>query len=352
MICKLSTIFFFSLSIAAAKALSLTGTGVYKKISCTPFVAPRFDEFSDQIIGFWSVKNKEADDENDLVYVGDVNEVMRSCGGAVQGIREFQLPKVITSEVESSTEQQEKEEGLFMNRANDGFIYFECGSYISVPTKISDLLKPNDDSTSSSYSFLSSLSYPSKPYKSRMLSNIVISSNNDNLSVSSSYGWSMIKKKVDLNTQEDTEGRQLQALDLDTESTNNSMPIIWEKEIVCRMPSFNQPWMLNRAKWEIYKNEMNTQEESSEESDSKDDDLPSNQGWINVLKYDQTIDLQDSEIGSPGLGSILRESRIDNAYVIQICSKCKSTGQIKGLTSCYDIASGDLKVVLLQHGKL
>ena len=51
-----------------------------------------------------------------------VEEVMRSCGGAVQGIRE---PFIVTT----TNENEDDKAGLYLNRANDGFVFYDHGDY-------------------------------------------------------------------------------------------------------------------------------------------------------------------------------------------------------------------------------
>ena len=79
--------------------------------SCPP---PRFDVFGEQILGSWKYDAKQEPQS--------VEEVMRSCGGAVQGIREI----------------SRGEEGIYLNRADDGFLFWDCGSFVHIP--ISDLM--------------------------------------------------------------------------------------------------------------------------------------------------------------------------------------------------------------------
>jgi hypothetical protein len=69
----------------------------------TSAAAPRFDTFCDALAGQWIPIHGDADDRS-----VEVEEVMRSCGGAVQGI---------------------KDRGVYHNRATEGFTYFQCGSY-------------------------------------------------------------------------------------------------------------------------------------------------------------------------------------------------------------------------------
>lgn len=59
-------------------------------VTFRPSLPPRFDDFSDKLLGEWRWRNNEGDDVDDdrEARCGSVQEVMRSCGGAVQGIRE------------------------------------------------------------------------------------------------------------------------------------------------------------------------------------------------------------------------------------------------------------------------
>ena len=84
---------------------------------CKPLAAPRFDTFAESIVGSW----KYIHPNNDEITVSDVEEVMRSCGGAVQGIREIPL----SNELRCSNGDYR----TYHNRADDGFVYFDCGSY-------------------------------------------------------------------------------------------------------------------------------------------------------------------------------------------------------------------------------
>lgn len=67
----------------------------------TKTTAPSFDKFLDSIVGDWAGGER-------------VEEVMRACGGAVAGIRESSVgPEWV----------------IEMNRGNDGFVFFNDGSY-------------------------------------------------------------------------------------------------------------------------------------------------------------------------------------------------------------------------------
>lgn len=93
----------------SARGMTIAGNQGSILSSFTPCAAPRFDAFSEQLVCSWI--GPSGDDRV------PVEEVMRSCGGAVQGIRE------------QAVMDQEKKEGLYLNRANDGFIFIRRGHF-------------------------------------------------------------------------------------------------------------------------------------------------------------------------------------------------------------------------------
>ena len=85
----------------------------------TTALAPSFDTFSAAATGSWHGTLYEwPGDTNGAACESVVDEVMRSCGGAVQGIRVG--------------------EGPLLNRQDDGFCFFDCGSWTQGPTKLTD----------------------------------------------------------------------------------------------------------------------------------------------------------------------------------------------------------------------
>ena len=85
----------------------------------TSALAPSFDTFSVAATGSWhGTQYKWPGDTNGVACEVVVDEVMRSCGGAVQGIR--------------------VDDGPLLNRQDDGFCFFDCGSWTQGPTKIAD----------------------------------------------------------------------------------------------------------------------------------------------------------------------------------------------------------------------
>ena len=85
----------------------------------TAALAPSFDTFSAAATGSWTGTLYEwPGDTNGAACESVVDEVMRSCGGAVQGVR--------------------VDDGPLLNRQDDGFCFFDCGSWTQGPTKIAD----------------------------------------------------------------------------------------------------------------------------------------------------------------------------------------------------------------------
>ena len=85
----------------------------------TNALAPNFDTFSAAATGSWhGTQYQWPGDKNGVPCTAVVEEVMRSCGGAVQGVR--------------------VDDGPLLNRQDDGFCFFDCGSWTQGPTKIAD----------------------------------------------------------------------------------------------------------------------------------------------------------------------------------------------------------------------
>ena len=85
----------------------------------TNALAPSFDAFSAAATGSWTgTQYQWPVDTNGVACETVVDEVMRSCGGAVQGVRVG--------------------DGPLLNRQDDGFCFFNCGSWTQGPTKIAD----------------------------------------------------------------------------------------------------------------------------------------------------------------------------------------------------------------------
>ena len=86
----------------------------------TAALAPSFDTFSAAATGSWHGTQYEWPGDTDGVACTTVvDEVMRSCGGAVQGVRVG--------------------DGPLLNRQDDGFCFFDCGSWTQGPTALAEV---------------------------------------------------------------------------------------------------------------------------------------------------------------------------------------------------------------------
>ena len=88
----------------------------------TSALAPSFDTFSVAATGSWTGTQYEWTPDgatNGVPCEVVVDEVMRSCGGAVQGVR--------------------VDDGPLLNRQDDGFCFFDCGSWTQGPTALAEV---------------------------------------------------------------------------------------------------------------------------------------------------------------------------------------------------------------------
>jgi len=169
----------------------------------TPCAAPRFDVFSERLICSWTDETNEK---------SSVEEVMRSCGGAVQGVREM----TIVSPAGASGE----DDGLYLNRANDGFVFMDSGFYTFGPTSISeDTMK---DLNVVNFMFGKT---------SRLLLT----------GTTSGQDASFLRKTFG--------GSDLLSPEIEWADDYDKFPVMFESVIQCSTPGPGQPWNLQRAKW-------------------------------------------------------------------------------------------------------
>ena len=184
--------------------LKLCNVQFSQSLSFTSAAAPRFDVFLSSITSDqWLNNAKEGDSSKIMDHV--VEEVMRSCGGAVQGIREFDV---------------------YSNRADDSFIFYDCGSY---------------STGSGLYSF------SIKDGGERFIISVKSDLNDDQLIRDKSNGFEVkVLQRKDSIYNEDIEwsGENVSS-HLTIINTMNSLKILR-----CKMSSLSQNWMLQRVKWE------------------------------------------------------------------------------------------------------
>ncbi|EJK65668.1 hypothetical protein THAOC_13448 [Thalassiosira oceanica] len=185
-----------------------------------PGLSPSFSEFANSSVGPWSFVDEKL--ENPVSC--EVEEVMRSCGGAVQGIRELPIKFLFESEDEG--------ERSYHNRADGGFVYFDDGSYSAAGTKCSS---SSAGVLSNSGPVMASLSFPGNRRLWLNAKEPVLAGNPTNDHIPAKMlELSRIKPLVKSNR----------------ECNTKTMPLIqWSSILRARMPS-PQPWSLPRSKWE------------------------------------------------------------------------------------------------------
>jgi len=187
-----SVTFILFVTTAVFLASSLRATTALTISSCA---APRFDTFLSSLIS-----EKWFDDHGNHHVI---EEVMRSCGGAVQGVRELDD---------------------YHNRADDSFVYYDCGSY----------------STSSGvYSFVMNEGKTRVIFK--MGNDEITDERSCNLNVE--YFVEIHRSKIGL---EWTEMHSPLSTDIADQIKGKHV----KSRLRCRMPAPNQNWMFQRLKWE------------------------------------------------------------------------------------------------------
>ena len=293
--------------------------------SCPP---PRFDTFADATLGKWQFGPIIPDQAR------EVEEVMRSCGGAVQGIREIVLPNVANN-AEIDTNQVGDQQGRYHNRADDGFVYFDSGSYSAGPVQIAD---------GDAVEFMASLSFGSMVPKRRLIvsascqvnsaaagSNMLLKPNNE-----TNFGVLVGLSRVPFRQPNDVGMTELPSVQDLKAFAGPACEINWQKETICKMASSSQPWTLQRAKWESIVNEE-FGEETCGENPSKGKPTRSDlMGWVRLLDGEEIV--VSSNAGEEGLA-------------IQIGALCAKTKEASAVVRYYD-TKGKLQGVILQEGML
>jgi hypothetical protein len=232
--------------------LKLLMGGVYQARvkSFSPTTPPRFDRFYDAIQGFWYDKKE---------LLAAVEEVMHSCGDTV-GISEavpIEAPQ-------------------YLNRANDGFIYSNDGSYSSGPIKINSEPQP----------FWTSLMVGKGR---RLLLYTDMRVVNGTVDFEEVAVMALTKKPDEILLQE-----------------SDPLNVDWQTERRCRMSTPSQPWNLQRATWEVNSAPV-IDEVKGEVTNNNDESTKSIQIWFGC----ETMD--DSSV-SVTIGAICYQTNICRAF--------------------------------------
>ena len=117
------------------KGMFIFGKFVYVCICCCHYtsalVVPSFSVASERCLGSWvgafTLSSPSLSPSPSIWKVTsvEVEEVMRSCGGTVQGFEE----------IRKNSDDNEAPVSMYMNRADEKFTFFDCGSYCVGPVK-------------------------------------------------------------------------------------------------------------------------------------------------------------------------------------------------------------------------
>ena len=286
------------------RAISLTrkAAGSTSKLHATisstswkPFVQPRFDEFANCIVGPWVARAS-------LTEKHEVEEVMRSCGGAVQGIKELSL-SVISPSKDASQEK------IYLNRADGGFVYVDDGSYSFGPEKWN---------LTSEAVVMTSLTFTGSQ---RGWLTSKLSSEKGMLPQSTVLEMFRPISSVTENLKDDNIEKE------DTVPT-----VHWDRLKRVRMPNPSQPWVLARAKWEqqILQDEVGN------------DDDPLGTGSLIGWSFIETADSDENELFGDILGS-------ERSFCVHMMAICQESAVARSTTRCYD-STGLLKGVAFLEG--
>lgn len=279
-----------------------------------PTVPPRFDNFCEQIVGAWNPSKSSGS-----CTARQVEEVMRSCGGAVQDIRE-----------QTNMSNSNIGESMYLNRADDGFVYFDCGTYTKCPTQLQmiqdDIPASLSEEDSIILPIVASISFSTEP-KSRLIFDIATDSC---IALIKSSGLATYE------TQSTT----------DVGNKKSNLPdITWGKETICRMEHGNQPWVLQRAKWEasssIYDHLLQNKCKMNA------DEITLN-GWIH--SWDMTNHGSESDSfqsNNPNHATFLLPNK--TSRIIDMGGVCVNSGEVKSLFIYYD-DKGFLQAIVLKEG--
>lgn len=254
---------------------------------------------------------------------------MRSCGGAVQGIRELPLSLIFPK-----PEISEEEDRTYHNRADGGFVYVDDGSYCSGPEHWN---WNADNETSRDSVMMASLAFPNN--RRRMWLTIKSSDASKVVAKCPKEQHLLNSKVLELSrpTPKSLTDSNEESNDSDTIAlTSSNIPtIIWSEVQRVRMPSSNQPWTLARAKWEKQQLLADTNEEIKDAANEMKSFTGKLRGWAYINQDDNNL-FEDVA------------SNTVNLHMLAVCSESKVA---RSAVRCYD-ADGSLKSVVFLTGLL
>eukprot|EP00522_Entomoneis_paludosa_P012063 CAMPEP_0172443934 /NCGR_PEP_ID=MMETSP1065-20121228/4112_1 /TAXON_ID=265537 /ORGANISM="Amphiprora paludosa, Strain CCMP125" /LENGTH=279 /DNA_ID=CAMNT_0013194339 /DNA_START=177 /DNA_END=1016 /DNA_ORIENTATION=+ len=182
--------------------------------------------------GTWQcIAETNPDSTNDDAW--PVEEVMRSCGGAVQGVNEIPMTT-------ATLNKEEEYSRMYLNRANDEFLIMNDGASYTCRV-VSQKQQEQSISTT-----LTSLTLPTANPPRRLLVQEQQPSS-DATRITTACLLDRVSSSSSLTTNSDNTQPSLSLITAD----NNLPQVTWNRHIRCRMPSPSMPWMVQRLKWEV-----------------------------------------------------------------------------------------------------
>ena len=307
-------------------AWSLTTTTT--KIAFRPMAAPRFDTFAETLVGTAWISHDDNDNVNDITTTTtcvSVEEVMRSCGGAVQGFHEIIHHVLIQEEEEEDTTPTTTTTTThYMNRANDEFLFLDNGSY----TCRIDSKEQNSTTTTT----LTNLPLPSTGKKRRRV--LVKSTTTDD-----TQAW-LLRLNGAASPPDETDALPSLIDFRATTSNKNHAPttIHWTHHTRCRMPSASMPWMAQRLTWEqCYCNQQDEPTSSSDDPTTNNNEEPINEDeskpWsgeirLSIGSMDDTMSILPE--------SVFVQQSASSSHVSYVMIQCLTTQQVLCVAHQYD----------------
>lgn len=310
----------------------LCATPSFASAPWKPCAQPRFDEFASSTVGPWTIVTN-AEDGAAAPTVHEVEEVMRSCGGAIQGIRELPLSSLF-----ETTDGEDHR--TYHNRADGGFVYADDGSYGAGPEAWDwNASDENGEMASEAKHLMASLAFPDRR---RMWIAAELSEASAVAKCSSaerSAMHQMSPKFLELwrpvsTLDQGDEGSEDSHGTTDLNASQLRNDINWELIQRVRMPNSNQPWSLARAKWE--------KKIVERDEGVKEYDVSKGLGPLTGFVFVESISEKDEIFGDVGAADAT------NVHFLAVCSASKVA---RSVVRCYD-ATGSLKSVAFLDGSL
>jgi len=287
-------------------------------IEWKPFAQPRFDEFASCTVGPWTTMSQSTSDATSKY---EVEEVMRSCGGAVQGITEIPLHLVYSDLCEDEAELR-----IYHNRADGGFVYINDGSYSAGPEQFDFDKKIGTFDTSNL--FMASLSIA----KQRLW----LSSSIDSIYES----HKQCGKDSSVVSVHDASFVALSRPSSDFLSDNHmkshadQVHVLWKSALRVRMPNPTQSWSLARAKWET--TALNKHENGDIQ---RKVEIPT-KGFAGLTEV---------EVISSKTSTTIFDDLVEEGVMIRMIALCPQSTLARSVVRCYD-TEGQLKSVAFLEG--